>query len=280
MHNEIINKIRNRGIKVKDQQKIIKYINKYGYYRMIDCYGEYFKKLSPKKCNTNDIIKIFEFDKKIANLLANYIFDFEQQLNTIAIDEICSYNNLNDDYVLTITNNPAYSNLRNKGFADFTNEIYDGCKSCNLIKEDINPKSLPLKILSVSWSFHTLISFIFLQDEQVISNISKRFNLHESSHSYFISACHSIRKFRNILSHNGFFLISQLNFYRREFNQIININLNKNYDLDTNITIYKLTILLEKLLMTSIIDGEFKKLIKQLRLTKKQKNDLLKDIGF
>ena len=61
-------------------------------------------------------------------------------------------------------------------------------------------------------------------------------------------------------------MISQLNFYRREFNQIININLNKNYDLDTNITIYKLTILLEKLLMTSIIDGEFKKLIKQLNI--------------
>ena len=277
MNKTILNKIRHDGFKVKKPTKIIEYINKYGYYRIINCYGNYLKN-NYKKCNTNDIIKIFEFDKKLANILAGYLFDFEQQLNAIAINVIIEQNNLNDDYVLNITNNPAYSNLRNKGFADFNNEIYDNAKSCNLINDNIDPRTLPLKVLSVCWSFHTLISFIYLQNDDIICHIAKKFNL-DASAEEFISMCHSIRKFRNILSHNGFFFKSQLNFYRREFNNVLNKNLSTNYNIDTNITIYKLIIVLEKVLDKNI-RTDLLKLIKKTKLISHQKNIILNDIGF
>ncbi len=280
--NELFKKIEAQGIKVK-KSDILEHINKYGYYRIVSCYGKLLKEAS-KECkkhpNTQELLALFEFDKNLANMIASYLFDFEQQLNTISMDEIFKINNLHDDYVLTITNNPAFTHLRKKGLSSFNEDIYENAKSCNLIPQNIDVRSLPLKILSLSWSFHTLISFIFLQDDNVLENICTRFNIPNGLTNDFISACHSIRKFRNILSHNGIFFSYTLSFYRREFNHLINICCQKQYHLDDDINIYKILILLEKILNKDILKTDLKKIFKETKLPKHIKKYVLTKMGF
>lgn len=145
----IINNIKNAQIKIKNKKKIINYINNYGYYRLITCYGGFLKSIM-KRINTNEIIGIFEFDRILSNRMADFILDFEKRLNTIAIDEVCRTNNLSDDYVLVMTDNPAYSNLRNKGYATFNKEIYENVKSCSLLNQYNDQEQIPLKHLCLS----------------------------------------------------------------------------------------------------------------------------------
>ena len=149
---ELLKKIETQGIIIK-KDKILDYINKYGYYRMITCYGNLLKEafnFQKKKPNSQELISLFEFDKNLANMIASYLFDFEQQLNTISIDEIFKTNNLPEDYVLTITNHPALTHLRKKGLTSFNEDIYENAKSCNLIPQNYDVKKIPLKILSLS----------------------------------------------------------------------------------------------------------------------------------
>lgn len=278
-----LSEIKSYNIKIKNSANILEYIEKYGSYRIIGCYGYFLKQASKsvnKEVTTQDLIAIFEFDKYLINMIQNYLFDFEQQLNNISIEEFLSANQLKDNYIFSINNKHAHNFQNNKTLVNFANDIYENVKSCNLIPKSVDVKQLPLKILATSWSFHTLISFISLQDKVVISNICKRFNLSAKAAINFVSACHSIRKFRNISSHNGIFFASTLNFYRREFNHLINISCNKNYSLDTNINMYKLIVLLEKMLNKQIFKKDLKNIFKKTKMPQFIKQYILNRMGI
>lgn len=267
--------IKNSNIKIKNKESILNYIENYGYFRIIECYGELAKKIK-RKPNTNDIINIFKIDMVISNIIGAYILDFEKRLNTKIIDIIYKHNNIEDEYVLEVTNNPANSNLRNKGYSTFIKDLYENAKSCNLLNGYDNPKNVPLKKLSVSWSFHTLVSFIELQDEETKRLITEAFDL-EDNIDEFVSVCHSIRKFRNIASHNGMFISTKLNYYRREFNIALNHWYKKNKNIDEDITISKLVLALEKLLNTNI-KSQLLISLKRYKLGKKITKKIIEDI--
>lgn len=270
--------IKDKKIKIRNKKLILSYISDYGFHKMINCYGDIIKSLV-KKYSTNDIVNLFKLDKWMSSEIRSYILDFEQQLNTKAIKQILKYNNLPSDYCLNITNNPAFSNLRNKGYKDFANEIYDNASFYNCLWMYDNPKTIPLKNLSLSWSFHTLISFIDLQDIKTKNRVVGEFNINPEDTANFISVCHSIRKIRNVVSHNDIFLVTRLSYYRREFNIILNNKFEKNFDINTDINVYKLLLALEIVLNKKITD-RFLRQIKEFELRKKVTKGILDLMGF
>ena len=141
-------------------------------------------------------------------------------------------------------------------------------------------KQIPLNRLSISWSFHTLISFINIQDIQTKNKIINKFNINSENIDNFISTCHSIRKFRNTISHNDIFFITTLNYYRREFNTLLNyLTKQKTSDIEKDITIYSLIKMLEKLLNVDICT-EVYKILNDAKINKKLKLLILDYMQF
>ncbi len=239
-----------KGIKVKNKKKTLAFIKNYGEFRIVDCYGELLKKIVAKP-NSKQLMMLFEFDTTLSALISKYILDFEKILNNVSIQTILQAEDLDENYVLDIVKNPAHSNLRNKGYGTFVKDIYENIDTCTLLENYRNQQDIPLRILSTSWSFHTLIAFIDLQSNEVKKAISAKFRVSDC-YEQFISACHSIRKFRNNISHNGIFLSQTLDYYCREFNYLLNRFNNKNYNQDSQINVNKLIELLQYFLNIDI----------------------------
>lgn len=265
-NNNIIKMLKENNFKINNKKKIINLINNYGYHKIINCYGSILK--SKKRVKTNDIIKIFKADKIIASVLIDYIWDFEQILNTSIINFTLSSNNLPDDYVLNLVTNPGDTILKKKGFGTFDDELYQYASKCNFLNMYNDITKIPLNKLSLSWSFNTSINFLFLQNDNVKMESLKKFNLDMKDCDNFISSCHSIRKFRNIISHNDIVCSAKLNFYQREFNILLNKIYKTKIDINTNINVYKIIKLLESFLSKNIN----KKIIKELKKIKMNKN--------
>ncbi len=259
--------IKDNGFKVKSKKKTLSYINKYGDFRLIEGYGSVLKKYIAKP-TTKQLILLFEFDTTLSALMSKYILDFEKILNNVAIQTILQLEDLEQDYVLDIVKNPAHSNLKNKGYGTFVNDIYENIDSCDLLASFPDKTKIPLKALSVSWSFHTIIAFINLQSQNVKTAISSRFRVTDC-YDEFISACHSIRKFRNTISHNGIFLSTTLDFYCQQFNYLLNRFLNKNHKPDSPINVIKLIELLEYFLDTNLKSEILKHFKHKDKITKK-----------
>ncbi len=258
--------IKDKDFKIKNKKKTIEFINKYGEFRIVEGYGNILKKFI-KKPTTKDLMRIFEFDTTLSALISKYILDFEKILNNTAIQTILQLEELDDNYVLDVVKNPAHSNLRNKGYGTFMADIYENIDQCSMLQNYNDKTSIPLKALSVSWSFHTLIAFIDLQSNEVKKSISSKFNVTDC-YNEFISACHSIRKFRNSISHNGIFIDTTLNYYCNEFNYLLNRFLNKNYQPDSIINVIKLIELLEYFLDVNLKHEVSKFFKKRNKVTK------------
>lgn len=272
---EIINKINQKGIKVRRKRKTLKYINEYGFCRLIDGYGSFYKSIK-NNVNTNDIINAFLFDKTISHALSNYIFDFEMKLNNVIMEIIYKHNNYPDDYILDLST--ITWDYKNKVPASFSNDIYENVNSCNLLNSYTNPKEIPLKLLSLSWSFHTLVTFVQLQDDEVKCLISKYYGL-ENFYNEFISVCHTIRKFRNVISHNGMFIATKLSYYRKEFNQCIKFLTKQDINIDEDITVQKLITILSLFLKIDI-EKEIMKKLKRAKVKTKTLKQLKNYVGL
>lgn len=273
---DCIEKIKNEKIKIKNKKRILDLVNDYGYFKIISCYGDLIKTLPKNLYNTNNICKIFSIDKTLSKIIIFYLLDFEQKLNAKSIGAIVELKK-NDDYIL----NPDDLNFDLiKSKSSFIDDLYNKTNGCNCLIMYDDSKQIPLNRLSISWSFHTLISFINIQDIQTKNKIINKFNINSENIDNFISTCHSIRKFRNTISHNDIFFITTLNYYRREFNTLLNyLTKQKTSDIEKDITIYSLIKMLEKLLNVDICT-EVYKILNDAKINKKLKLLILDYMQF
>lgn len=270
-------KIKELGIKIKNKKNISTLITDYGFHRIINCYGDLLKVLPKRMYNTKNIYKIFKIDKLISKTLIYYLLDFEQKLNARSIDVISNIlGKGNNEYILS-ENDINFETLKNKN--NFFEELFSSTKSCNCLMMYDDPRKIPLSDLSLSWSFHTLLTFISIQNDNIKSKILEKFNISDKYINEFISTCHSIRKFRNTISHNDILFVTTINFYRREFNSLLCYLCNKNYNLEKDITVFSLIEMLEKLLNENIKDEIFE-IINKSRINKKLKELVLDYMNF
>lgn len=274
---DYLQEIAKTPIKIKNKKKIISLIDNYGYYRIIECYGDLLKNLPKRLYNTNNICKIFHIDKELSKILIFYLLDFEQKLNARSIKVIVPIlGNQNQNYILNLKDIDL-SNIKNQ--QKFIDELYNSAKGCNCLMMYDDPKKIPLNQLCLSWNFHTIIDFINLQSIEIKKLIAKEFNINIENFTNFISACHSIRKFRNTISHNDIFFITTLNYYRREFNRILKYLKKSSINIEQDINVYSLIEILESFLQVDI-KKEIYEVINKTRINKKMKMLILDYMHF
>ncbi len=272
-----LDKIKAENIKIKKQKDIMNLINDYGYHRIINCYGDLIKHLPKRYYNTKNIAKLFKVDKELSKLIIYYLLDFEQKLNARSIAAVVSVlGKGNDDYILNL-NEINLEGVKNK--SQFIDELYASAKGCNCLMMFDNARSIPLNKLCLSWSFHTLISFISVQNLIIKESIARKFNINKENIGNFISTCHSIRKFRNTISHNDIFFITTLNYYRREFNATLNHLKKSKISLEKDITIFSLVEMLE-LILNVDIKKDIYEILNDAKLNKKIKRIVLDYMDF
>lgn len=242
-----MNKLNNYPIIIDDESKLNEYIQRYGFFRLIDGYGLNLIKITNiNPITTDQIIAFFNFDNLLSNILVGIIQDFEKQLNHKIIEIVLKTNQLDNNYILEIINDPAKANLKHRGFRTFINDVYDNALQCNLIQDKQDIKKIPLRALATSWTFHTLISFCELQDKQTKIAIANEYGFIDD-YDGFISVCHIIRKFRNILAHNGICITTIIDNYVDSFNYWLSIFYKYTNCGNTNINIIKLIKMLQHL---------------------------------
>ncbi len=141
--------IQDSGLKIKAKKKTIEFVNDYGLFRTVDCYGAVLKRLVSKP-NTKQLMMLFDFDTSLSALVSKYILDFEKILNNVAVQTTLQVEELDENYILDIVKNPAHSSLRNKGYATFVQDVYENVDSCTLLENYRGQKDIPLRILSTS----------------------------------------------------------------------------------------------------------------------------------
>lgn len=110
-------------------------------------------------------------------------------------------------------------------------------------------------------------------------SIARKFNISKENINAFISTCHSIRKFRNTISHNDILFITSINYYRREFNTILNNLKHQNNSIEKDISIFSLVEMLE-LILNVDIKKEIFQILNDAKLGKKLKLLILKYMNF
>lgn len=271
-----IDKIKKLNIKIKNKNNIATLIKDYGFHKIINCYGDLLKTLPKRQYNTKNICKLFDIDKQLAKTLIYHILDFEQKLNARSI-EVISYSLGNsDDYILNL-NDINLDKVKNKN--TFIDEIYSSAKGCNCLMMFDDPRKIPLTNLSISWSFHTLVTFIDIQSLNIKEKVAAKFNINKDNISNFISSCHSIRKFRNTISHNDIFFITTINFYRREFNTLLSYLKKTPLNIEKDITVFSLIEMLEKILKQDI-KKDIYEIINNAKVNKKMKKLILDYMNF
>lgn len=271
-----IDKIKKLNIKIKNKNEIISLIKDYGFHKIINCYGDLLKTLPKRQYNTKNICKLFYIDKQLAKTLIYHILDFEQKLNARSIETITYSLGKDDNYILNLSD-INLENVKNK--SAFIDELYSSAKGCNCLMMYDDPRKIPLSNLSISWSFHTLVTFIDVQTIQIKEKVAAKFNINKDNISNFISTCHSIRKFRNTISHNDIFFVTTINFYRREFNTLLSFLKKDAVNIEKDITVFSLVEMLEKILKTNIKVDIFE-IINNAKINKKMKKLILYFMNF
>lgn len=286
---ELLEVLKSKNLKIKDESFASKSITKYSYYSIINTYKLIFKDDSGNYKNNStfeEIFAIYKFDKTLKNIFLKYILEIESIMKA-QIGEVFSRKYGIKDYL--DRNNFDISLDRKSGknnIQELIDYINDEIKKCNGKHDAIThyitnygyvPPFVLVKILTIG----ALSKFYGLMKQDDRQEIAKIFNL---SDSHLKTILGTLTVIRNIAAHDN-----RLYTYRNTFfiniNKIYNkpiIKMNKK-TMYTNIFI---TILAMKFLLedddynnfVNELKSEFKKLEKELTSITVQ--DVLNVMGF
>ena len=79
----------NRHLIIGDYEKLIDFLSKYNYDNLVNSYNKFFLKAENrneyKNCNSDSIIYLFIFDKKISIKILKSVLDIERQISTAIV---------------------------------------------------------------------------------------------------------------------------------------------------------------------------------------------------
>ncbi|MDE6289336.1 MAG: Abi family protein [Ureaplasma sp.] len=213
-----IDLLKSRNLKIDDWEEIYSYLSNYSYQILINGYNDPFMKNFDRNKNeyaynssTRSIISLFNYDENISLLLLKDIRKVEKKLLTTItyyISDKLSKLNKNDGRILEIDNSDFKQIFSNKGNRE---EI------CKLMSKYLEPTDkfilkyvdefseynfykIPIWILSIKWTFGSLIQIFKLLNKEIQYKIIYSFNL-KINIKQFIKIMGFLNIIRNKIAH-------------------------------------------------------------------------------
>ncbi len=122
---ELVENIKNKGILIKDENKL-KELLEYNNYYYITGYKEPFKANGKYKENIyfEDIINLYQFDKKLKLIFAEVLFEIEQKVKTVFVNNFCNRYGFKDSDLI----NPNNYDLNSKYLMNSMNKLNEQIK--------------------------------------------------------------------------------------------------------------------------------------------------------
>ncbi|MBU3830748.1 MAG: Abi family protein [Candidatus Ureaplasma intestinipullorum] len=240
-YNYNFTKLTDKGFKIKNQRKLSAFCYNYGFSRVINGYAACLLDSHSNfvgEIDTNQLLKLAKFDRKLGIILLESILDFEARFNSILVSSLLKFYNLENDYVLTYKNSNWLEIESSEIKKKLISNLYQSTDSnllksytkidINRIKNDESSFEPPLSTLSLSWTFGTLINlFEFLNPKLQNDIIKECLNTNISTES-FLWLCNVVRKLRNKITHNDFILVSRFK-VNEEIKKYLNMDKNNNF---------------------------------------------------
>jgi len=224
--NRILAHIQSKGIIVSDVKRLESYITNYNYNRVMKPYTKLYSEQEIKEyqITTDDILNIYELDKKISILFLRNILEIEKRLNTaiayIIEDTFKIYDGCIFKYEKKFIQQHVFSNCGEAGLGfdqliskltkyahiNPNTNIYEDTKKNNLF---MKWKVCPLDALCLTWTFTTTALTYLSLDNRLKEKIIQSFGVTKGRIKEFNVFIRTILNLRNIITHNNV-LISNL----------------------------------------------------------------------
>lgn len=205
------------------------YLENFNYHNIVNGYNDFLmlnndrkKNYYKKNSTAQNIIDLYEFDKKISSILFSRILEIEKLFATKICYYIMECNidksslikqgkilKINKEIFKSIFPNiekiyPKEASIETKR-KDLRDSILSYCKSKAVLNKYGNPKEIPIWVLSIHWSFGDLNKmFISLNDEtrfKIFSSITKISDKSDEFILGFQQIMQMLNDFRNVLCH-------------------------------------------------------------------------------
>ncbi|MGL4343183.1 MAG: Abi family protein [Metamycoplasmataceae bacterium] len=231
---EQIDLLKERGLKIINEEKFKWYIRNYNYQNLINGYNDFFMINNNRKTNyykknidSEMIINLFNFDRQLVSIILSDLLNIERKFSTMLAyeimnnylaeipilksGEILKCNNYEMQYIFPNINKidltlSGEKNLRIEKNIDILKEIlcaYSKNKTTTLKYKNLN--EIPLWTLSLNWTFSQTCKLYSLLDKKIQKNISNHFCKKKERNFYinFEKVMILFNDIRNIVCHNN-----------------------------------------------------------------------------
>ena len=175
--NELIEHIKNKGIKINNERKI-KDILEHNNYYYITGYKELFRnKDDSYKDNVyfEDIYNLYQFDKKLKLLFAEILFEIEQDVKTVFTNNFCNRYGYRDLDLIDPSNYDKNNMYLLDILQKLTNQItWYGSKNEAVLYYKQNYDSIPIWVLIKVITFGMTRDLIFSQEPGIKGFVAKK----------------------------------------------------------------------------------------------------------
>ena len=217
-YEELINKLKNKGLLIVDKSKLLWYIKSYNYENIINKFNKpfyqnngYKSKKYLQTSNSQMIIDFFNFNRSISSIIINDLHTIEMKLSSSIAYEIMSI--IKGPCLNLLINESIIFNVKNKDFKDLQNEL-------------INWRETPLYSLCLTWTFGMSIKVFNNLNNSIQQKILRNYfrqinNIKLDTFRYLL---YSFKELRNKISHNNVIY----NFKLKKINEIVYKIISKN----------------------------------------------------
>ena len=217
---ELISKLINKGLRISDKSKLLRYLQSFNYQNVINGYkkpfliNDYYKQYL-HGATSQMIIDFFNFNRTISNLLIGDLHAIEMKFSTAISIELMKIIRLSHPTrtafnALSIEEKKKIFKWKNpERMREISDELQNNFNILKSNKEFIDDswtswEEVPLYSLSLLWTFGLAIKlFTYLDDEIKKNVLNKHFwSLKDLSINTLISLLNCFKDLRNKISHN------------------------------------------------------------------------------
>lgn len=217
---ELISKLINKGLRISDKSKLLRYLQSFNYQNVINGYkkpfliNDYYKEYL-HSATSQMIIDFFNFNRTISNLLIGDLHAIEMKFSTAISIELMEI--IRETYPDRTAFNALSIEKKEKIFKwkspermrEISDELQSNFDILKSNKEFIDEswtswEEVPLYSLSLLWTFGLAIKIFTYLDDEIKKNIlTKHFeSLKNLNMNTFISLLNCFKDLRNKISHN------------------------------------------------------------------------------
>ncbi len=227
--NRLLSHIQSKGIIISDVKRLNKYIVNGNYNRVMKPYLKLLEQQNFGKLEitTDDLLNLYELDKKISILFLDHLLEIEKRLNTqiayiiedtYRIYDGCLFSKDKEFLKHQIFSN-ASGSLCGVGFEQLVNKMtkyahinpntntYENVSRNNLY---LKWKTCPLDALCLTWTFSTTVLVYFALNDQLKKKVVKFFRLSPNKVSAFDDLINNFLSLRNLITHNNVMFVNML----------------------------------------------------------------------